>query len=114
MSEENFAYFLESLETLENLLHAETQAIAAQELDTIDEIILQKESSLKNLLGAKDTLRKDPRNNQLANEKIDYVMNLQARNALSFKKLKDRAGLKKKSQSITSLNRKKARSAYLD
>ena len=52
MSEENFAYFLESLETLENLLHAETQAIAAQELDTIDEIILQKESSLKNLLAA--------------------------------------------------------------
>ena len=114
MSEENFAYFLESLETLENLLHAETQAIAAQELDTIDEIIVQKESSMKNLLDAKNKLHKDPRNNQLANEKIDYVMNLQARNALSFKKLKDKVGLNKKSQNITSLNRKKARSAYLD
>ena len=114
MSEKNFAYFLESLETLEILLHAETQAIAAQDLDTIDEIILQKESSMKNLLDAKNRLQKDPRNNQLANEKIDYVMNLQARNALSFKKLKDKVGLNKKSQNITSLNRKKARSAYLD
>ena len=35
MSEKHFAYFIEALETLENLLHAETQAIAAHELDTI-------------------------------------------------------------------------------
>ena len=114
MSEDNFAYFLESLETLENLLHAETQAIAAHELDTIDAIMLQKDESLRNLLSAKDRLGQDPRNNQIANEKIDFVMNLQSRNALSFKKLKDKTELKNKQNSCSSINGGKARSAYLD
>ena len=60
MSEDNFAYFLESLETLENLLHAETQAIAAHELDTIDAIMLQKDESLFNdwLQGKKENANK--------------------------------------------------------
>jgi flagellar biosynthesis/type III secretory pathway chaperone len=49
-SEDAFAYFIESLETLENLLHAETQAIAAKDLDTIDSIMVQKDESLKVLL----------------------------------------------------------------
>ena len=114
MSEGNFAYFLESLETLENLLHAETQAIAAHELDTIDAIMSQKDLSLQNLLTAKENLGSDPRNNKIASEKIDYVMNLQSRNALSFKKLKDRTELKNKLNTNSTVSDQKARSAYLD
>ena len=112
MSEDNFAYFLNP-ETPENLLHAETQAIAAHELDTIDAIMLQKDE-FTNLLSAKDRLGQDPRNNQIANEKIDFVMNLQTRNALYFKKLKDKTELKNKQNSCSSINGGKARSAYLN
>ena len=53
MSDVHFAYFIETLETLENLLHAETQAIAAKDLDTIDSIMSQKDICLMNLLSAK-------------------------------------------------------------
>ena len=90
MSGANFSYFMESLETLENLLHAETQAIAAQHLDTIDSIMLQKDESLRIVTKAKQMLNSDPRLNDVANQQINYVLNLQAKNADSFKRLKDK------------------------
>jgi len=98
MSDACFAYFIETLETLENLLHAETQAIAAKDLDTIDSIMSQKDECLKNLLLAKDRLQSDPRNNNMANERIDFVMNLQSRNAKSFEMLKDKTSEKNQKQ----------------
>ena len=52
----DFSYFLESLETFENLLHAETQAIAAKHLDTIEEIIDRKDEGLRLLLDSKGKL----------------------------------------------------------
>ena len=114
MSDASFAYFIETLETLENLLHAETQAIAAKDLDTIDSIMSQKDECLKNLLLAKDRLQSDPRNNNMANERIDFVMNLQSRNAKSFEMLKDKTSEKTKNNSKPSSNDRKARSAYLN
>jgi flagellar biosynthesis/type III secretory pathway chaperone len=114
MSDNHFAYFIETLETLENLLHAETQAIAAKSLDTIDDIMRQKDVCLKSLLSAKELLSQDPKNNQLANEKIDFVMNLQSRNAASFSKLKDQVATKqnpKVSGKVSSTD--KARDTYL-
>tara|TARA_B100000925_G_C21713139_1_gene347574 strand:- start:199 stop:546 length:348 start_codon:yes stop_codon:yes gene_type:complete len=114
MSDEHFAYFIESLETLENLLHAETQAIAAKDLDTIDSIMSQKDLCLKNLLSAKDRLNSDPRNNDLANHRIDFVMNLQARNAKSFEVLKNKTSDKNKQSLPLSSNDGKARTAYLN
>ena len=42
MSENKFAFLIETLETFENLLHAETQAIAAKDLDIIDSLISVK------------------------------------------------------------------------
>jgi hypothetical protein len=114
VSDNHFAYFLETLETLEVLLHAETQAIAAKSLDTIDEVMLQKDRCLKSLMEAKELLSHDPRNNQLANEKIDYVMNLQSRNAASFTKLKDQVATKQKTGNKDKLNSSdKARDTYL-
>ena len=56
--------FLNALETHENLLHAETQAIAAKHLDTI-ESILKKDESLRLLLEAKDLLGEDPTKNKV-------------------------------------------------
>ena len=56
-----FTFFLEALETFENLLHAETQAIAAKHLETIEEIIERKDENLRALLEAKERVGMDPR-----------------------------------------------------
>ena len=89
-----FDFFFKVLETHENLLHAETQAIAAQHLETIESILVQKDESLKNLLEAKDEIGRDPRENKKADELIDRVIELQKRNTDSFKKLHDRQSTK--------------------
>ena len=61
MSAEQFAHFIDLLEVHENLLHAETQAIAAKHLDTIEEILEKKDTSLTALLSARENLIEDPR-----------------------------------------------------
>jgi hypothetical protein len=78
-----------ALETHENLLHAETQAIAAKQLDTIDTILSQKEESLEIVLLEKSKLETNPRLFGKADELIDRVIELQKRNAELFKKLVD-------------------------
>lgn len=72
-----FEFFLSTLETHQNLLHAETQAIAAKHLDTIESILAKKEESLALLLEARDNIGFDPRSNSEANELIDQVIELQ-------------------------------------
>ena len=47
-----FEFFLSTLETHQNLLHAETQAIAAKHLDTIESILAKKEEMVSE--GSKD------------------------------------------------------------
>lgn len=83
----DFDHFLELLEVHENLLHAETQAIAAKELDTIESILQKKDESLEIVLTARDNLGVDPRTNQQLDSLIDRVIELQKRNADSFQKL---------------------------
>lgn len=85
-----FSFFLEALETFENLLHAETQAIAAKHLDTIEQIIARKDESLQVLLQAKDKVSTDPRNISEADELVDQVLDLQEKNVESFRRLFDR------------------------
>jgi hypothetical protein len=99
-----FEFFLTTLETHQNLLHAETQAIAAKHLDTIESILAKKEESLSLLLEARDNIGFDPRNNNEANELIDQVIELQKRNAQSLKKLVDYQSSKQKN--ADSLSRK--------
>ena len=72
-----FKPFFNALEAHESLLHAETQAIAAQHIDTIESIIAQKEESLKSLLEAKSDIGFDPRENHEADLLIDRVIELQ-------------------------------------
>ena len=83
----DFDHFLELLEVHENLLHAETQAIAAKELDTIESILQKKDESLEIVLTARDNLGVNPRTNQQLDSLIDRVIELQKRNADSFQKL---------------------------
>jgi hypothetical protein len=83
----DFDHFLELLEVHENLLHAETQAIAAKELDIIESILQKKDESLEIVLTARDNLGVDPRTNQQLDRLIDRVIELQKRNADSFQKL---------------------------
>ena len=90
----DFDHFLELLEVHENLLHAETQAIAAKELDIIESILQKKDESLVIVLAARDNLRVDPRTNQQLDSLIDRVIELQKRNADSFKKLVKQQSLK--------------------
>lgn len=89
-----YDFFFEVLETHETLLHAETQAIAAQHLETIESILAQKDESLKNLLDAKNDIGVDPRGDQKADELIDRVIALQKRNTESFKKLHEKQSSK--------------------
>ena len=85
-----FAFFLEALETFENLLHAETQAIAAKHLDSIEQIIARKDESLQVLLQAKDKVSVDPRSISEADVLVDQVLDLQEKNVESFRRLFDR------------------------
>ena len=85
-----FTFFFEALETFENLLHAETQAIAAKHLDTIEQIIAKKDESLKVLLQAKDQVGTDPRAIREADILVDQVLDLQEKNVESFRRLFDR------------------------
>ena len=82
-----FTFFLEALETFENLLHAETQAIAAKHLDTIEEIIERKDESLRALLEAKELIGIDPRSISDADVLVDQVLDLQEKNVESFRRL---------------------------
>ena len=109
-----FTFFLQTLETHENLLHAETQAIAAKHLDTIDSILNRKEDSLKLLLQAKDNIGFDPRSNEKANELIDRVLELQKRNADLFRILVDNENEKKNTSESPNLNpiNKRLKKAY--
>jgi RNA-splicing ligase RtcB len=93
-----YDFFFKVLETHETLLHAETQAIAAQHLETIESILAQKDESLKNLLDAKNDIGIDPRENQKADELIDRVIALQKRNTESFKKLHEKQSSKASSE----------------
>ena len=93
-------YFLYSfqiaLETHENLLHAETQAIAAKHLDTIEEILQKKDRSLQILLSNKADLPEKFLDDRKINEQIERVLQLQQRNADSFKKFFDERSRKEK------------------
>ena len=82
-----FTFFLEALETFENLLHAETQAIAAKHLDTIEEIIERKDENLRALLEAKERIGMDPRSVSEADILVDQVLDLQEKNVESFRRL---------------------------
>jgi predicted RND superfamily exporter protein len=109
-----FTFFFEALETFENLLHAETQAIAAKHLDTIEQIIAKKDESLKVLLQAKDQVGTDPRAIREADILVDQVLDLQEKNVESFRRLFDRQFKIKQGKEMEEMPRERnVRKAYL-
>ena len=99
--------FLEFLELHENLLHAETQAIAAKHLDTIESLIEAKQENLNFLLEAKEELKSNPRDDQRADEFIEKILELQDRNTKSFSKLYQDKALEKKGRGREQLSQDK-------
>ena len=109
-----YTFFFEALETFENLLHAETQAIAAKHLDTIEQIIAKKDESLKVLLQAKDQVGTDPRTIKEADILVDQVLDLQGKNVESFRRLFDRQFKIKQGKETEEMPRERnVRKAYL-
>ena len=74
------------MEAYESLLHAETQAIAAKHLDTIEEILEKKDDSLNFLVSAKEKLKDDYQLNPEINSQVERVLQLQQRNTKAFNK----------------------------
>ena len=104
----------EFLELHENLLHAETQAIAAKHLDTIESLIEAKQENLNFLLEAKEELKSNPRDDQRADELIEKILELQDRNTKSFSKLYQDKALEKKGRGREQLSQdKRLKRAYL-
>ena len=83
------------MDTHEDLLHAETQAIAAKHLDTIEEILVKKEDSLVELVEAKNAVNDYSDNNDLS-ASVERILKLQERNAELFKKFFNERRVKKK------------------
>jgi hypothetical protein len=109
----NLEVFQVALDTHENLLHAETQAIAAKHLDTIEEILSKKDASLEILLDSKskviaDIIEKDPISLQ-----IERILELQQRNSDSFKKFFDERSRKERGlNEKLSMSDQRLRSTY--
>ena len=54
MSAFSYEKLLNALDLHQNILHAEKQAISARDLDTVENILLQKDSSLELVLAARN------------------------------------------------------------
>ena len=85
MSAFSYEKLLYALDLHQNILHAEKQAISARDLDTVENILLQKDSSLELVLAARNEV--DSKFPDFVSERISSVMNQQRQNTLDFKKL---------------------------
>ena len=110
-----FELFKVALDTHENLLHAETQAIAAKHLDTIEEILEKKDQSLEVLISSKEHLPDNFQNDATISSQMDRVLELQQRNAASFKRFFDERSRKEKglNEKLSSSDRR-LRKTYLN
>ena len=85
MSEFSYEKLLNALDLHQNILHAEKQAISARDLDTVENILLQKDYSLELVLAARNEV--DSKFPDFVSDRISSVMNQQRQNTLDFKKL---------------------------
>ena len=83
MSEFSYEKLLEALDLHHNILHAEQQAIAARDLNSVEDILARKDKSLDLLLLAK----KGDNSNYPAHiqSRISSVLSLQQKNTQNFK-----------------------------
>ena len=79
--------FSEALDAYELLLNAETQAIVSTELDKLEQIIKDKDQTLKLVLLARDVLTFDPREDPILEETLDRILKIQSRNSETLNNL---------------------------
>jgi len=96
LKEDSFNEFTLALEAYESLLHAETQAIAAKHLDTIEDILSKKDISLDLLVSAKEHLQSDYQVDDEINSQVERVLQLQQRNTKAFNKFFNERSRKEK------------------
>lgn len=111
----NLSRFIEILESYECLLHAETQAIASQEIDLVEEILQQKDDCMADLLRVKQMLPSDPRDKPSVDTLIDKVVELQQRNFSTFSSLVSKQKVKEQGDEPLSKSKtfNKVRKTYL-
>ena len=110
MSNSPLEKLLEALELHQNLLFAEQQAISARDLNTVEQILNQKDSSMDLLLRAKeDTNSNYPPEIQ---SRITIVLSQQAENTSNFRKLHIQTECPNAETSSTSPFHKRMRQAY--
>ena len=84
MSEFSYEKLLEALDLHHNILHAEQQAIAARDLNSVEDILARKDKSLDLLLLAKKGIIQIILHTF---NRISSVLSLQQKNTQNFKKL---------------------------
>ena len=84
--------FAKALEELVELLHSETQAIVASDVEKLEKVLTLKEIALQNVLTERDALEVDPRQNQFLGKLLDRILQIQQRNKHTLDHLVDTHG----------------------
>ena len=107
--------FIEILESYEHLLHAETQAIAAKDVNLVEEILQKKDQCISDLIRSKENLSENPRDDSEIDTLIDKVDDLQKRNFSTFSLLVEQQRSKRTGQTSNKEPRKyrRLRQTYL-
>jgi hypothetical protein len=79
--------FSDAVEKYEILLHSETQAIVAIELDNLEQIIEEKQRTLDSVLNARNALSFDPRDNPEWDLTLNRILKIQSRNSQTLNNL---------------------------
>jgi hypothetical protein len=104
--------FAKTLEELEELLHSETQAIVASDVEKLEKVLFRKEITLRNVLTERDALEFDPRQNHFLDNLLDRILQIQQRNKHTLDHLVDTHG-QDVSDNGNGLRIRKIRNAYL-
>ena len=106
--------FTSAIEELEKLLHSETQAIVASDVEKLEIILNRKEIALQNVITEQTNLGYDPRQNPFLSKLLDHIIQIQQRNKHTLENLVD--SCKKddpENGNGNGLRIRKIRSAYL-
>ena len=103
---------LQVLESYEDLLNSETQAIAVADLDKLEVVLESKDKVLGEVLEAQARLPVNAEENEVLDKLIDRVMELQSRNAKALEGLIRSQAKEKEATSEGSSRLKKVRDAY--
>jgi hypothetical protein len=104
--------FTTAIEELEKLLHSETQAIVASDVEKLETILSRKEIALQNVLTEQADLGYDPRQNPFLSKLLDRILQIQQRNKHTLDNLVD-TNKKDAPENGNGLRVRKIRSAYL-